>query len=126
MCLNRQFLVVSLVIYSTFQFYQVCSSVFTVFYEYKDHFTLSIKFLTAFHVVGLTISSVLLIVGALRSKTKLLFGGLIYLLYKLGFILWHIGGFYDITIGCRESFKADSCDPNRLSIIYLHIFVSGM
>lgn len=125
MCLNRKFLVTSLIIYAVFQFYQVYSSFVTVFIDYKDHFNLNIKLLTAFHEVGLITSSVLLIVGALKSKTNLLFGALIYLLYKFGFIIWHIGGFYDITIGCRESFKSSSCDPNRLSIIYLHIFISG-
>lgn len=125
MCLNRKFLVISLIVYAVFQLYQVYSSFLKVFLDYKDHFNFDIKLLTVFHIVGLIISSVLLIVGALKSKTNLLLGALIYLLYKFGFIIWHIGGFYDITIGCRESISASSCDPNRLSIIYLHIFISG-
>ena len=126
MCLNIRFLVICLIIYATFQFYQVYSSFVTVFINYADYFDMSIKRLTVFHIVGLITSSVLLIIGAVKFKAICLIGALIYLLYKFGFIIWHFESFYNITFGCNESAKDSSCDPGRLSIIYQHLLITGL
>lgn len=126
MCLNIKFLVICLIVYAIFQIFQVYSSFVTVFITYADYYDVKIKRLTVFHIIGLTTSSVLLISGAVKLKANFLIGALIYLFYKLGFIVWHFEAFYNISFGCRESAKESSCDPNRLSIIYKHILITGL
>lgn len=104
-----------------FQFYQALSSFIFVFVESSEFYGASIKALTRFQIVGLIISSLCLIIGAIKSKVNLLIAGLCYLLYKVGFILWHFNAFYEITLNCRDT----NCDPNRLKVIYQHILISG-
>jgi hypothetical protein len=118
----RHFHVVCLLIYAGFQFYQAYSSSSAVFVEYKDHFNLNIKFLTAFHVVGLTVSSVLLILGSIKLRVKLIASAIPYLIYKVGFFFWHLPKAYDITIGCEET-NDSYCDPHRLFRFYQHILL---
>lgn len=124
MCLNRKFLATSLIVYAVFQLFQAGSSFYTVFVAYEHG--LHIKFLVVFHLIAFTTSSVLLIWGASRAKPKLLFGALLFLFYKIGFAVWHFRKFYDLTFGCVDNGDDSSCDPNRLSIVYKHFFVSGM
>lgn len=120
MSISRSLLVSSLIAFAIFQFYQVHSSFVTVFVDYRHHYSNEIKVLTVFNIVGLTISSTLLIVGAIKSKANLLLLALIYLFYKVGFFFWYLRDFYNITIGC-EGF----CDSNRLWVAYQHIAVFG-
>lgn len=120
MSLSRSLLVISLIAFAIFQFYQVYSSFVTVFIDYIHYYSNKIKILTGFNIVGLTTSSTLLIVGAIRSKANLLLIALIYLFYKVGFFFWYLKDFYYITIGCEGS-----CDSNRLWIAYQHIAVFG-
>lgn len=80
--------------------------------------------LTVFNIVGLAISSILLLVGSLKLKANLLIGALIYLFYKLGFIIWYLESFYKITLGCDDSVK--ECGSNRLLAIYHHIMITGL
>lgn len=120
MCLSRKFIVISLIIYAIYQFYQVYSSVKDVFVDYNHHYSKHIKFLAAFHIVGLMSSSILMIFGALKLKANLLIAALTFLLYKVGFIIWHFKSVYDITLGCEGS-----CDPSRLFKLYKHLLISG-
>lgn len=124
MCLDRRFLVICLIGFAGFQFYQIYSSINLVFIQNHQNDNYNIKLLTGFHAVGLLTSSILLIVGSLKSKPNLLVGALGFLFYKVGFIVWHAKNFYDITFACRDS-QQTPCDPNRLSIIYVHFLVSG-
>src|SRR5690349_25032102 len=101
---------VCLIIYAMFQFYQAFSSFMFVFYESGDHYGSDIKHLTRFQVVGCVVSSVCLIVGATKSNIQFLIAGLCYLLYKIGFIIWHFNKFYELTLDCRETSQTP-CDP---------------
>lgn len=124
MCLNKRFLVVCLIVYAMFQFYQAFSSFIFVFFESSEYYGADIRALTRFQIIGLITSSICLIIGALKPKVNLLIAGLCYLLYKVGFILWHFKAFYEITLDCRDT-NQSSCDPNRLKVIYQHILISG-
>lgn len=119
----RSFQVSCLIVYAFFQFYQGYSSFVTVFVEYKHHFELKIKVLTAYHICGLVTSSVLLIYGGLKLKANLLLCSLPYLFYKVGFFFWHLRKVYDLTIGCEETNSHEFCDPQRLMKFYQHIFI---
>lgn len=123
MCLNRKFLVISLICYAVFQLFQVGSSCYTVFFAYEHG--LNIQLLAVFHVIVFTTSSVLLVLGALKSKANLLIIALAFLFYKVGFVIWHFGKFYELTFGCVDHGDDSSCDPNRLYIVYKHFFVTG-
>lgn len=123
MCLNRRFLVVCLIVYAMFQFYQAFSSLVFVFFESREYYGVEIKTLTSFQIVGLCFSSICLILGSLKSKVNLLIAGLCYLLYKVGFIIWHFKAFYEIALDCRDT-NQSPCDPNRLKVIYQHIAIS--
>lgn len=123
MCLNRKFLVISLIVYAVFQLYQAGSSFYTVFVAYEHG--LNIKFLAIYHVIAFTTSSALLILGASRSNANLLIGALVFLFYKIGFAVWHFGRFYELTFGCVDKGEDSSCDPNRLYVVYTHFFVTG-
>lgn len=112
--------VVCLLVYAVFQFYQAYSAFSAVFIEYKHHFELKIKFLTAFHILGMLSSSVLLIFGSIKLKVKFIASALPYLIYKVGFFFWHLRKAYDITIGCEET-RDSYCDPSRLLRFYQHI-----
>jgi hypothetical protein len=122
MSATRYFLVVCLIIYAVFQFYQSYSSFVTVFIEYKHHFEMKIKFLTGFNIFGMTTSSILLIVGGIKLKQNLLLSALPYLIYKVGFFFWHLRKAYDLTIGCEET-RESFCDPKRLVKFYLHLLI---
>lgn len=122
MCLNVKFLVICLIVYAIFQIYQICSSFATVFITEGDYYNKNKKYLTAFHITGMAISSVLLVAGALKLKANYLIGALAYLLYKLGFIIWHLDGFYRVTFGCDAKVN---CPSNRLPIIYQHFLIAG-
>lgn len=119
---ERHFHVVCLLVFSVFQYYQAFSSAKAVFYEYSGHFTLKIKFLTAFHVFGFVTSSTLLIFGAIKLKTKYIASALPYLVYKVGFFFWHLRQVIEITIGCEET-RESYCDTERLWKFYIHIFI---
>jgi hypothetical protein len=118
---ENKIIVSCLILYAFFQFYQVYSS-FTSVYLDEDNNWQSHKhgLLTAFHIFGLLTSSILLIVGSLKSKPWLLVGGLSYLLYKLGFIFWHFGKFYDMTLGCDKN-----CLPGHIAVFLKHLAVTG-
>jgi hypothetical protein len=116
------FHVFCLMVYSLFQFYQAFSSYETVFVEYKTHFEVKIKFLTGFHIFGLITSSILLIVGGLKLRKKLLQSALPYLIYKVGFFFWHLRKAYDLTIGCEET-RESFCDPKRVLKFYIHLLM---
>lgn len=116
----RHFVVICLIAYALFQFYQVYSSFTLVFVDYRHYYSLNVKILTGINVIGMTLSSVLLIIGALKSKANLLLLALIYLIFKVGFFVWYLRAFYNITIGCDGV-----CDPQRLWVVYKHLAVFG-
>lgn len=120
MDLARRLVVICLIAYAPFQFYQVYSSFTVVFVDYGHYYSLNVKILTGINVIGMTLSSVLLIIGALKSKANLLLLALIYLIFKVGFIVWYLGDFYNITVGCDGV-----CDPQRLWVVYKHLAVFG-
>lgn len=116
----RRLVVICLIAYALFQFYQVYSSFTLVFVDYGHYYSPNVKILTGINVVGMTLSSVLLIIGALKSKANLLLLALIYLIFKVGFFVWYLRDFYNITIGCDGV-----CDPQRLWVAYKHLAVFG-
>lgn len=124
MCLSRNFLTICLIAFAIFQFYQVISSFYAVFVEYDYHYErdIKIKVLTAFNIAGMMTSSVMLIIGSVRAKPILLIAALTYLLFKIGFIVWHFKAVIDITFNCGS--RVD-CDPKRLFKFYLHILITS-
>lgn len=120
MDLARRLVVICLIAYALFQFYQVYSSITVVFVDYGHYYSLNVKILTGINVIGMTLSSVLLIIGALKSKANLLLLALIYLIFKVGFFVYYLRDVYKITIGCDGV-----CDPQRLWVVYKHLAVFG-
>ena len=118
----KYFHITCLIIYAVFQFYQACSSFMVVFIEYKSYFDLKIKLLTVFHIVGLSFSSICLILGSIKLNINLIASACLYLFYKVGFFFWHLQKTYNITIGCEETREA-FCDPERLWRFYQHILL---
>jgi hypothetical protein len=118
---ENKIIVSCLILFSIFQLYQVYSSFTSVYldddnnWQYHKH-----GLLTAFNIICLLTSSFLLIVGSLKSKPWFLIGGLSYLVYKLVFIFWHFGKFYDMTIGCEKN-----CLPGHLEAFVKHLAVTG-
>lgn len=121
MCSNRIFLVVCLIVYACFQFYQTYSSVKYVFFDYKDYYDrkTQTQLFAGFHAVGFVTSSLLLLFGALKSNIKCLIGAFCFLVYKLSFNFWYMSDAFKMTIGCEGT----GCDPQRLWIIYKHVFI---
>lgn len=126
MCLSRNFLVICLIVYAIFQFYQVYSTFNNVFVDYKNHYINNdkIKVLSVFNIIGLTTSSILLLVGALKSKPNFLIAALAYPFYKVGFFFYYLEEFYALTLGCEQSAEV-TCDPNRLIVFYQHVLIFG-
>lgn len=122
MCSNRKFLVICLLIYAGFQFYQTYSSVRHVFVDYKSYYDpkTQTRLFAGFHAIGFVVSSTLLIYGALKSSIKCLIVAFCFLVYKFSFNVWYMKDAFEMTIGCEGT----GCDPERLWIIYKHIFIN--
>lgn len=120
MSLSEKFIVICLIIYSTFQFYQTFSSIKLVFFESRGHYSTQphIHALVIYHAIGYCSSSVCLIFGSLKKKFKLLMFAQVFLIYKLAFMSWQFYDSFDETIGCDS--RKYECDPNRLMSFYKH------
>lgn len=122
MCSNRRFLVICLIIYACFQFYQTYSSVKHVFVDYKSYYDLKTQtqYFAGFHAIGFFVSSLLLIFGGLKSSIKSLIGAFCFLVYKFLFNVWYMKDAFETTVGC----EGVGCDPQRLWMFYKHIFIN--
>lgn len=120
MSLSEKFIVICLIIYSIFQFYQTYSSIKFVFFEARGYYSTKphIYALAIYHAIGYCSSSVCLIFGALQKKFKLLIFAQLFLIYKLAFMSWQFYDSFDETIGCDS--RHYECDPNRLMSFYKH------
>lgn len=118
---QHEWIVICLILYAFFQFYQVYSSFTTIFLDEQNNLR-SHKYgtLTAINIVGFSTSSILLIVGSLKSKPWMLMGALSILLAKLGFILWYIERAYNLTLGCGRN-----CPPGHIVALFKHLAIIG-